>query len=62
MTTRHFGISFPRLNMFFFKASDTGSLYHKYSLFLVDMVSRKGSSRKEGDALLLLADLGRVSS
>lgn len=30
--------------------------------FLVDTVSRKGSSRKEGDALLLLADLGRVSS
>lgn len=61
MTRRHFGIPFPRLNMFF-KASDTGSLYHKYSLFLVDTVSRKGSSRKEGDALLLLADLGRVSS
>lgn len=30
--------------------------------FLVDTASRTGSSRNEGDALLLLADLGRVSS
>lgn len=61
MITSHFGIPYSRTSVLF-KVSDTCSWCHKYLLFLVDTASNKGSSRKEGDTLLLLVDLCRVSS